>query len=278
MFWGSKKEVALLPKDNMEEACKILEGLVKEEIEKQQIDLTQLDANCDLNHHRKNDIYSRYIRARAFKIEECKNMLINSLKWRINVKPNTVTVDDVLEILKRDYVFFHEVDKESNPIVWVNVQYHIEFQNKLPEYQKFVYFMMEEGIRRVNKILDNLEAQQAEDQKEGREVKPLPELRATLIFDMRGFAMANMDFAIVKFLAETLQAYYPEVLAHTYIVDAPWIFQTCWTMIKGWLDPVVVSKIEFINRDYLLKVLDVEKVPIKNGGTCEHPKMWEHRN
>jgi len=151
----------------------------------------------------------------------------------------------------------------------------VDFVNKLPAYQRCILYLMEEGIRRVNAILDDLEKKQEEAVKEGLEPQPLPDLRATLIFDMRGFGMANMDFPVVKYLADTLAAHYPEVLAHTYIVESPWIFQTCWNVIKGWLDPVTASKIEFVPRDKLLNVLDAEKIPIKNGGTCEHKKMWE---
>jgi len=134
---------------------------------------------------------------------------------------------------------------------------------------------MEEGIRRVNRILDDLELEQQEAIKLGLEPEPLPDIRATLIFDMQGFLMANMDFPLVKFLAETLQNHYPEVLHNVCVIDAPWIFQTCWSIIKGWLDPVVASKIQFMNRDQLITLLDAELIPIMNGGSCQHKKMWD---
>jgi len=194
-------------------------------------------------------------------------MLLNTIKWRLSAKPASVGVEEILEIAKKDYCFFHEFDLEGNPIVWINVHYHVDFSDKQEMYKKFVLFMMEEGTRNGSKILDKIEKENPEAE--------LPRLRASLVFDMSGFGMANMDFPMVKYLAETLQTHYPDVLAHTYVVDAPWFFSKCWSMIKGWLDPVVVSKIEFVNRAQLLKNIDPNKVPIMNGGTAVHEKVWE---
>jgi len=271
MFRGGKKEVVYLPKDNIDSACEMIEKVIHEEAKLQNIDLTALDSNIDILGTRKNLFYSRFVRARNFRLDECKDMIMNTLKWRLTTKPASVSVEDVMELLKRDYCFFHREDKESNPVVWVNVQYHVDFADKQQVFQKFVLFMMEEGARRVNKILDELEKENSTS----NEPKPLPSIKACLVFDMRGFGMGNMDFPLVKFLADTLQTHYPEVLAHTYVVDSPWIFSTCWTMIKGWLDPVVVSKIEFINRERLINYIDAENVPVLNGGTGVHEKMWE---
>jgi len=264
--WGNKKEITLLPRDDINGACEIFEKVIIEEAQRENLDLIALGPNMDLFGDRKHKIYSRYIRACGYRLEDCKNMLLNSIKWRLVTKPESVTTEDVFEALNRDYVFFHEEDRQGNPIVWVNVQYHLEYADKQPVYQKFVLFMMEEGYRRVARVLDAFQAQNPD--------KPLPDIKATLVFDMRGFGMANMDFAIVRYLADTLKIHYPEVLAHTYIVDAPWIFSACWGLIKGWLDPAVAAKIEFLNRQELIKNIDPEKVPLGNGGTAVNKKLW----
>uniref|UniRef100_A0A6B2LEG1 CRAL-TRIO domain-containing protein n=1 Tax=Arcella intermedia TaxID=1963864 RepID=A0A6B2LEG1_9EUKA len=253
----------MFPQD-LEEAVLQLEKIVREEAEKQGIDLTQLDPNMDLDGPRKELILARYIRARGFRVEDTKAMIMTSIKWRLQNQPYKVSIEDIIIAAKRDYCFFHDFDRDNNPIVWVNVQFHLDYANYTEIYQKFVLFMMEEGLRRASQILESTENREK-----------FPNIKATLVFDMKGFSMANMDFPIVKFLAETLQAHYPDVLAHTYIVDSPWIFSTCWAMIKGWLDPVVVSKIEFLDRQALLKAIPPEKVPVVLGGKSVHKKMWE---
>jgi hypothetical protein len=51
----------------------------------------------------------------------------------------------------------------------------------------------------------------------------------------------------VKFMIKCFEANYPESLGAVLIHKAPWIFQGIWKMIKGWLDPVVASKVHFTN-------------------------------
>ena len=47
----------------------------------------------------------------------------------------------------------------------------------------------------------------------------------TVIFDMTGFSMANMDYTPVKFMIKCFEANYPESLGAVLVHNAPWIFQ-----------------------------------------------------
>jgi hypothetical protein len=66
--------------------------------------------------------------------------------------------------------------------------------------------------------------------------------------------MSNMDYTPVKFLIKAFEAHYPESLGVCLVHKAPWIFQGIWNIIKGWLDPVVASKIHFTKN-----ISDLEK-------------------
>ena len=68
---------------------------------------------------------------------------------------------------------------------------------------------------------------------------------ATIVFDMTDFSMANMDYTPVKFMIKCFEANYPESLGSVLVYKSPWIFQGIWKIIKGWLDPVVASKVHF---------------------------------
>ena len=37
---------------------------------------------------------------------------------------------------------------------------------------------------------------------------------------------------------------YPEMLGHICVINAPWVFRTIWSIVKGMLDPRTQSKIE----------------------------------
>ena len=67
------------------------------------------------------------------------------------------------------------------------------------------------------------------------------------------------------------QNYYPETMGKFYIINAPWAFSTVWSIIKPWLDPVTVAKINIPSGDgkkELLAQIPAENLPADLGGTC----------
>jgi len=48
-------------------------------------------------------------------------------------------------------------------------------------------------------------------------------------------------------MIKCFEANYPESLGVVLVHKAPWVFQGIWKIIKGWLDPVVASKVKFTN-------------------------------
>jgi hypothetical protein len=88
---------------------------------------------------------------------------------------------------------------------------------------------------------------------------------------MTNFGLANMDHAPVKFMIRCFEANYPESLGLVLIHRAPWIFQGIWKVIRGWLDPVVASKIHFTNTpNDLAEFLPEQKILKELGGKNEY--------
>lgn len=68
------------------------------------------------------------------------------------------------------------------------------------------------------------------------------------------------------------QNYYPETMGKFYIINAPWMFSTVWSVIKNWLDPVTVAKINIPSGDgkkELLAQIPAENLPVEFGGLCK---------
>ena len=64
----------------------------------------------------------------------------------------------------------------------------------------------------------------------------------------------------------------PETMGKFYIINAPFLFTTVWSVVKGWLDPVTVSKIVICGKSYqadLLKQIPDENLPKEFGGKSE---------
>ena len=69
----------------------------------------------------------------------------------------------------------------------------------------------------------------------------------TVVFDLTGFTLSNMDYHPVKFIIQCFERNYPECLGVLLIHNAPWVFQGVWRIIHGWLDPVIAAKVKFTN-------------------------------
>lgn len=59
----------------------------------------------------------------------------------------------------------------------------------------------------------------------------------------------------------------------TFIVNAPWIFDTVWSVVKLWIDEVTVKKFQIFKhgKDYktaLFAVADPANLPVRVGGEC----------
>jgi hypothetical protein len=69
------------------------------------------------------------------------------------------------------------------------------------------------------------------------------------------------------------EQYYPDTIAHLLIINAPSYFPTLFAIIKPWMNPLDVEKIEIYGeKDYypgLLKYIDESVIPVEYGGKNE---------
>lgn len=89
--------------------------------------------------------------------------------------------------------------------------------------------------------------------------------------------MANMDYTPVKFMIKCFEANYPESLGTVLVYKAPWVFNAVWSIVRGWLDPVVAGKVHFAkNIEELEKFVPKKQIPSELGGdekwTYEYPE------
>src|SRR3954453_5427887 len=91
---------------------------------------------------------------------------------------------------------------------------------------------------------------------------------------MTDFSMANMDYTPVKFMIKCFEANYPESLGTVLVYKAPWVFNAIWTIIRGWLDPVVAGKVHFAkNLEELSHYVPKSQIPKELGGE----EKWEYK-
>ncbi|KAI9827651.1 MAG: hypothetical protein M1819_006940 [Sarea resinae] len=199
-----------------------------------------------VKHDHPDGLLLRFLRARKWDVEKALVMMVSTLHWRLremHVEDEIVKRgeggalqdskssdsatrkegDDFLAQLRMGKSFLHGVDNEGRPIAVVRVRYHKQGEQSESSTEKFTVYVIETARLFLAPPVDT----------------------AAVIFDMTGFSMANMDYAPVKFMIKCFEANYPESLGVVLVHKAPWIFQGIWSIIRGWLDPVVAGKVHF---------------------------------
>jgi len=98
-----------------------------------------------------------------------------------------------------------------------------------------------------------------------------------VILDMKGFGMRHMGPKVlgnIRKLMNLDNAIYPEVLKRLFIVNAPWLFQKAWSLVKGMLHPITRERIKIYGtkpKKFLPKLaefIDIDQLPTWLGGTA----------
>lgn len=160
----------------------------------------------------------RFLRARKWDIEKSISMLVSAVNWRSDMRlqedvvivgesvalKDAPTKDDkdFLEQYRSGKSFVRGTDNNHHPVYVVKVKLH----NPNAQSSKCM----------ENYVLHNIESI--------RLLVREPNDKATLIFDLSGFGLKNMDFHVVKFILEVFEARYPETLALVLVHNAPFVF------------------------------------------------------
>jgi hypothetical protein len=76
--------------------------------------------------------------------------------------------------------------------------------------------------------------------------------------------------AVLKVTMDVAADNFPEMLCKTIIVNAPWVFNTLWYIIKGWLDARTAAKVVIVGAKYKKELeadVDPKYIPQQLGGT-----------
>ncbi|PWW80656.1 CRAL/TRIO domain-containing protein [Tuber magnatum] len=200
----------------------------------------------------------RFLRARKWDVDKALVMMVATMNWRseeMNVQALVRKGEggaaaekdsDFMMQLRMGKSYLHGLDKEGRPICFVRVRLHKQGEQSEESLERYTVYIMETARLMLQPPVDT----------------------AAVVFDMTGFSMANMDYAPVKYLIKCFEAHYPESLGICLVHKAPWLFSSIWTVIKGWLDPVVASKIHFTKTTEDMEAfIPRENIPKELGGS-----------
>ena len=76
----------------------------------------------------------------------------------------------------------------------------------------------------------------------------------TIVNDLAGLGRQHFTLramGLLKRVSRAIQDNYPEMMAKTIIIRAPWIFTAIWRVAKGFLDQKVLDKIDICGSNFL---------------------------
>ncbi|KAL3479478.1 hypothetical protein BJX99DRAFT_244857 [Aspergillus californicus] len=203
----------------------------------------------------------RFLRARKWDVKKALMMLISTLRWRLleakvdddvmingehlaleQIKNGTpaekTKAEEFIKQFRMGKSFLHGVDKTGRPICLVRVRLHRSADQSTETLERYTVFTIESARM------------------------------------MLAPPVETADYHPVKFMIKCFEANYPESLGVVLIHKAPWIFSSVWSIIKGWLDPVVAQKIHFTKNDKDLEQFIPRSRLIKE---LEGDEDWEYK-
>ncbi|KAF3398443.1 hypothetical protein F1880_005744 [Penicillium rolfsii] len=211
----------------------------------------------------------RFLRARKWDVGKGFTMIVTNILWRKEMEVDDDILPkgelyaleqsrneklpakekkegcDFIEQLKTGKSFLHGFDRQGRPVNYVRVKIHKPGAQSEEALERYIVHVIETTRLIV--------------------VPPIE--TGTIVFDMTGFSLSNMEYQPVKFIIKCFEANYPESLGLLLIHNAPWIFSGIWKLIHGWMDPVVASKVHFTRSvNDLDKFISRDQIPRELSG------------
>ncbi|KAK9279675.1 hypothetical protein L1049_013355 [Liquidambar formosana] len=169
---------------------------------------------------------SRCLRARNWNTKKACKMLKETLKWRLEYKPEKIRWEDIAHEAETGKIYrANYFDKHGRTVLIMRPG----FQNTSSTRGqiKYLVYCMENAIMNL---------------------KPDQEQMVWLI-DFQGWNMSSISVKVTRETAHVLQDHYPERLGLAILYNPPKIFESFWTIVKPFLEPKTYKKVKFVYSD-----------------------------
>ncbi|KAI9143458.1 CRAL-TRIO domain-containing protein [Paraphysoderma sedebokerense] len=237
---------------------------------------TELVLENNFNPERHDDCtLLRFLRARRFDVGKSKTMLLNCETWRKEYKVDelvkTFTFPEAEAVGHLYPQYYHKTDKLGRPVYIENyTNLNIKELNNITTMERLQQKLI------VEYELSLAYRYPACSKLAGRHIE-----QSCTILDLQGISLMSVG-PVISFIREVSkigQDYYPELLGTLFIINAPMLFSSVWSIIKAFLDEVTVKKIIILNSNYKSKVLeyiDEDHLPVIYGGNSKLPETkWQ---
>lgn len=199
----------------------------------------------------------RILVARKFDETLCTDLFYEQVRFRARYRPQAIDPKSISVALPSGAWRLAGYTRDGHIIsnyklsMWDPHAYTADNDDGVEEYVRYVLYMIELMIGSM---------------------KP-NEQQFVVLFDLSGFSVRwvfqNNARMMIRKLIYVSQAQYPERLHKALLVNAPYGFETAWSMIKPLLDEKTAGKIHFCTSKDLTKDIAPEVLCVDYGGTRE---------
>ncbi|RLM84580.1 motile sperm domain-containing protein 2 [Panicum miliaceum] len=158
-----------------------------------------------------DDMILWFLKDRKFSVDEAVSKLTKAIKWRQDFGVSELSEESVKGLYQTGKAYVHDsLDIYGRPVLVVVAAKHFPSTQDPVENEKLCAYLVEKAINRLPSGAENILG----------------------IFDLRGFRVENGDLQFLKFLIDVFYYYYPKRLGQVLFVDAPFVFQPMWQVVK----------------------------------------------
>ncbi|KAL8493577.1 hypothetical protein ACS0TY_024669 [Phlomoides rotata] len=191
----------------------------------------------------------RYLRARNNNIRRAAKMMKETLKWRLNYKPEMIQWDDIGHEAKTGKLFRASYFDKLGRTVLV-IRPGSQNPNPVEDQVKYLVYCMESAISNLH---------------QGQE-------QMVWLIDFGRWNMSSISVKLVRETARVLQDHYPERLGIAILYNPPKVFESFWLLVKPFLEPKTYKKVKFVYSDQpqsakiMEALFDMDKLGTSFGG------------
>lgn len=166
----------------------------------------------------------RYLRAREWNLDKAEKMLMNTLQWRKEYKPDKIAPSEVTHCAETGKVFINGKDKLGRPLVFLIPRH--ENSKDYVNNVRLVVYVLERAIQQMDEGVEQI----------------------VLMMDFKGYSRGNsVPLGVAREVLSILSNHYPERLGAAFMIDTPWLFSLFWKAISPFIHPVTAAKVKFLS-------------------------------
>ncbi|WKX99694.1 hypothetical protein Q1695_014512 [Nippostrongylus brasiliensis] len=181
---------------------------------------------------------SSFLRTYNYDLDITYAVLVECIQWRINFQVENISILGMKPLLDRHLAYLHGRDLTECSILWINLS---QYRAGDVGFEKLFIFWLERHTMDTK-------------------ADPL-----TILMDMTGTSMKNMDLNIFKFILHALKYYYPSTVNDLIVYESPSMFNASWKVVKSWMDPAH-PQLHHVTKECITQFIDSKYLPTHMGG------------